>query len=35
MNRYGRIAMTHWQRWRPEAYRALPNPEDFFSGSSD
>ena len=31
MNKYGRIAMTHWQRWRPEAYRGLPNPEDFFS----
>ena len=31
MNNYGRIAMTHWQRWRPEAYRALPNPEAFFS----
>lgn len=35
MNRYGRIAMTHWQRWRPEAYRQLPNPEDFFSTLGD
>ena len=31
MNRYGRVALNHWQMWRPEAYRALPNPEDFFS----
>ena len=23
--------MTHWQRWRPEAYRQLPSPEEFFS----
>ncbi len=31
MNRYGTIAMKHWRTWRPEAYRQLPNPEDFFS----
>ena len=31
MNKYGRIAMTHWRTWRPEAYHELPNPEEFFS----
>lgn len=31
MNKYGTIAMTHWRTWRPEAYRQLPSPEEFFS----
>lgn len=31
MNRYGELAMSHWRRWRPQAFNALPNPDQFFT----
>lgn len=30
MNRYGQLAQTHWQRWRPDSYRALSDPQAYF-----
>lgn len=30
MNKYGSRAMTHWRRWLPTRYAAIPNPEEFF-----
>ncbi len=31
MNRYGRLAMSHWQRTDPSRYATIPNPVEFFS----
>ena len=31
MNKYGKAAMEHWQRWRPRAYAKLHHPEGYFS----
>lgn len=31
MNRYGEQAMEHWKENRPQAYRKLEDPEDFFT----
>lgn len=30
MNRYGQIAMKHWQRWLPTRYSQIENPQRFF-----
>jgi hypothetical protein len=31
VNRYGRLALQHWAKWRPNELRQIPNHEDFFS----
>jgi hypothetical protein len=31
MNRYGRIAQEHWERWAPTRYAALEDPTAFFT----
>jgi hypothetical protein len=31
MNRYGILARDHWKTHLPERYRALPDPEAFFT----
>ncbi|WP_370895048.1 hypothetical protein [Janibacter sp. GXQ6167] len=31
MNELGQIAMTHWERWRPEELRQIPNPREHFT----
>lgn len=31
MNKYGQLALSHWQKWRPSAYSQIPDPETFFS----
>ena len=31
MNRYGRIARDHWERWAPSRYAALEDPSAFFT----
>ncbi|QLQ10057.1 MAG: hypothetical protein HZY75_06270 [Nocardioidaceae bacterium] len=31
MNRYGRLAMDHWQRWAPNRTAELPDPTEFFT----
>ena len=31
MNRYGILARDHWKAHLPERYRALPEPETFFT----
>lgn len=31
MNQYGRRAMRHWQKWLPERYQELEDPEEFFT----
>ena len=31
MNRYGRLAMSHWQRFDPDRFATIPNPEAYFS----
>ena len=31
MNRYGSQAQKHWQKYLPNRYKALPDPEAFFS----
>jgi hypothetical protein len=31
MNRYGRMAQAHWQRWLPSRYREIPDPSSFFT----
>lgn len=31
MNRYGRLAMSHWKQWAPARYAAIPDPPMFFS----
>lgn len=35
MNRYGALAMKHWQRWLPNSYRSLTNPIRFFETLGD
>ena len=30
MNRYGRMAMDHWSRWRPQNFQTITDPEQFF-----
>lgn len=31
MNEYGVMAREHWQRWLPERYAAIENPDEFFA----
>ena len=31
MNRYGALAMSHWQTWRPSAYAQIEDPSRFFT----
>lgn len=31
MNEYGVMAQRHWQRWLPQRYAAIENPDDFFA----
>ena len=31
MNRYGAMAQRHWERWLPEQYAAIEDPEAFFA----
>ena len=31
MNRYGAIARRHWERWLPEQYAAISDPDAFFA----
>ena len=31
MNKYGQLALEHWQRSRPAALATIPDPEVFFS----
>ena len=31
MNHYGTMAQRHWQRWLPERYAAIQDPDSFFS----
>lgn len=31
MNKYGRLAQTHWSRWLPTRYAQIPDPESFFT----
>jgi hypothetical protein len=35
MNEYGRMALNHWQRWLPERYRQIEDPNSFFSTLGD
>jgi hypothetical protein len=30
MNRYGAMAMSHWQEWLPARCRTLANPDEYF-----
>lgn len=30
MNRYGKMAQSHWAQADPSRYAAIPNPDDFF-----
>lgn len=30
MNRYGEMALEHWQRWLPERFAEIADPEAFF-----
>lgn len=32
MNKYGALAMRHWQEWLPEHYAAIDDREEFFAG---
>jgi hypothetical protein len=32
MNEYGAMAQRHWQRWLPQRYAAIENPDAFFAG---
>ncbi len=31
MNRYGSLAMRHWQQTDPDRYHAIPDPDAFFT----
>lgn len=31
MNKYGQLALEHWQRTKPQELSTIPDPEDFFS----
>jgi len=31
MNKYGRLAMSHWQKTDPDRYAAIPDKETFFA----
>jgi hypothetical protein len=31
VNRYGEMARSHWAKWLPQAYAAIPEPDSFFS----
>lgn len=31
MNEYGTMAQRHWQRWLPQRYAAIENPDVFFA----
>jgi hypothetical protein len=30
MNRYGKMAMDHWSRWRPKNFGTIKDPQTFF-----
>jgi hypothetical protein len=30
MNRYGKMAMDHWSKWRPENFGLIKDPSTFF-----
>jgi hypothetical protein len=30
MNRYGKLAMDHWSRWRPKNFTTIKDPQTFF-----
>ena len=31
MNQYGAMARSHWERWLPQRYAAITDPDSFFS----
>ena len=31
MNRYGAMARSHWERWLPQQYATIKDPDSFFS----
>jgi hypothetical protein len=31
VNKYGQMASSHWARWLPRAYAAIPEPDSYFS----
>jgi hypothetical protein len=31
MNRYGAMARSHWERWLPQRYATIKDPDSFFS----
>jgi len=35
MNEYGQMALDHWQRWLPERYSQIEDPNSFFSTLGD
>lgn len=35
MNKYGRLAQRHWQRWLPTRYAQIQDLESFFTGLGD
>jgi len=35
MNEYGQMALDHWQRWLPERYSQIEDPNSFFSALWD
>ena len=35
MNEYGQMALDHWQRWLPERYSQIEDPNSFFSALGD
>ena len=35
MDRYGLMACRHWERWLPEQYAAIADPDSFFSASGE
>ena len=35
MNKYGRLAMSHWQKTDPDRYQQIPDPATFFAELGD
>jgi hypothetical protein len=35
MNKYGRLAMSHWQKTDPDRYQQIPDPATFFTELGD
>ena len=35
MNKYGRLAMSHWQKTDPDRYQQIPDPAAFFTELGD